>query len=84
MHWFRLCVDIDQSGNVRGASYELRNDSGCDEIVVLNHTVFGPFDGVEEVAANVLSAVVQRHGLQRSFLVVPAEEEASGASTIKY
>jgi hypothetical protein len=64
MTWYRLCVDIEDTGEVRGASYEQRDADSAIQIVVLNHVVYGPFDTVGEVATAILRLVTERHGLQ--------------------
>lgn len=48
----RLCVDLDRSGNVCGASYEVHDRDG---ISTFGTELFGPFDPPEEVFARLLA-----------------------------
>lgn len=60
--WLRICVDLDMSGNVRGWSYERRNDAGPDLIHV--GAAPGPFDTPEEAFAAARNHAVDRFGTQ--------------------
>lgn len=62
--WYRLAIDLDAAGNVKGASYEVRSDDGeRQQVTVLpqDHwagtTPSGMFD-------HLMGFVVKEHGLQ--------------------
>lgn len=52
--WYRLCVDVDRSGQVLGASYETREDDRVCRIVTMAQNDLGPFDSPLDAFRKVL------------------------------
>lgn len=59
--FYRLCVDVDRVGNVRGASYEVH---AGDDVLSFGTVLVGPFDTDEEALAATKQAVIERFGLE--------------------
>jgi hypothetical protein len=61
MDWARVCVDVDDRGNVRGYSVEVHDDR---ELVTLKVWPCGPFDTPAEVLAEALAWLSSTYGTQ--------------------
>lgn len=61
MRWYRLCVDLTPRGNVKGASYEVHDESG---LVSYGTVLVGPFDTVDEAIRTAGTEVIDRFGDQ--------------------
>lgn len=57
----RICVDVDQQGQVAGSSYELHDQDG---LVTFVTDSVSPFDTPEEAFADLLAAHRQQFGWQ--------------------
>lgn len=59
----RICVDVDQLGQVKGSSYELHDQDGLVSFVTDSVC---PFDSPEEAFADLLAAHRQQFGTHQT------------------
>jgi len=64
--WFRLSLDIDHDGNIRGASYEVRSDDRLVKLTVMPEP--GPFGSIEGLMHDMVSDLRSDYGMQLRLL----------------
>lgn len=64
--WFRLSIDVDHDGNVRGASYEVRQEDRLVGIYVGPEP--GPFTSLDAIVSELMEHVTDRYGVQLRLL----------------
>ena len=60
--WMRLCVDVEQNGNVRGWSVERRDEWGRTNSILVGPV--GPFDTAQEALDAAHLAALDNWGAQ--------------------